>query len=250
MGVTPFYKRFAHDGARGPNMATVYSDRGHGVRAPVVFYNRANEAAAHAQARRLRLGRDLRRRRALVPQRRHLRGAVRDDRRADHRRRCRRRGRTAPSCRSTSTTARSSGTRRAARPRAPYVLGRIVEHVDVLVGNEEDLQKGLGIAGPGGRRHVEARSARVLRDDRPRASSATRRSRSSRRRCARCTRRTATRWGAVAWIDGQTYVAPTCELDVHDRVGGGDGFASRLFYGLLTGETPRSASSWAGRTAR
>src|SRR6266496_1544485 len=46
MGVTPFYKHFAHDGARGPNMATVYSDRGHGIRAPVVFYNRANEAAA------------------------------------------------------------------------------------------------------------------------------------------------------------------------------------------------------------
>src|SRR5438270_3100598 len=46
MGVTPFYKWFEHDGVRGPNIATVYSDRGHGVRAPVVFYNRANEAAA------------------------------------------------------------------------------------------------------------------------------------------------------------------------------------------------------------
>src|SRR5438132_4169741 len=46
MGVTPFYKHFAHDGVRGPNMATVYSDRGHGVRGPVVFYNRCNEAAA------------------------------------------------------------------------------------------------------------------------------------------------------------------------------------------------------------
>src|SRR5512134_1398109 len=46
MGVKAFYKRFAHDGVTGPNIATVYSDRGHGVRAPVVFYNRANEAAA------------------------------------------------------------------------------------------------------------------------------------------------------------------------------------------------------------
>ena len=42
MGVRPFYKRFRHDGVTGPNMATVYSDRGQGVRAPVVFYNRAN----------------------------------------------------------------------------------------------------------------------------------------------------------------------------------------------------------------
>ena len=46
IGVRPFYKHFQHDGVRGPNIATVYSDRGHGVRAPVVFYNRANEAGA------------------------------------------------------------------------------------------------------------------------------------------------------------------------------------------------------------
>src|SRR5437763_3956497 len=45
MGVTPFYKYFKHDGVSGPNIATVYSDRGQGVRAPVVFYNRSNEAA-------------------------------------------------------------------------------------------------------------------------------------------------------------------------------------------------------------
>src|SRR4051794_17445661 len=36
MGVRPFYKRFKHNGVNGPNMATVYSDRGHGMRAPVV----------------------------------------------------------------------------------------------------------------------------------------------------------------------------------------------------------------------
>src|SRR5512140_2621442 len=46
MGVRAFYKRFAHNGVNGPNMATVYSDQGHGVRAPIVFYNRSNEAAA------------------------------------------------------------------------------------------------------------------------------------------------------------------------------------------------------------
>ena len=45
MGVKPFYKHFKHNGVNGPNMATVYSDRGQGVRAPVVFYNRCNEAA-------------------------------------------------------------------------------------------------------------------------------------------------------------------------------------------------------------
>jgi 2-dehydro-3-deoxygluconokinase len=48
-------------------------------------------------------------------------------------------------------------------------------------------------------------------------------------------------WGAVAWIGGDTYVAPTCEVDVYDRVGGGDGFASGLVYGLMNGETPQDA---------
>src|SRR3954454_12357682 len=46
MGVAAFYKRFPHNGVSGPNMAAVYSDRGFGLRPPVVFYNRANEAAA------------------------------------------------------------------------------------------------------------------------------------------------------------------------------------------------------------
>src|ERR1700745_721298 len=49
MGVKPFYKHFKHNGVNGPNMAAVYSDRGFGVRPPVVFYNRANEAGAMPQ---------------------------------------------------------------------------------------------------------------------------------------------------------------------------------------------------------
>jgi 2-dehydro-3-deoxygluconokinase len=48
-------------------------------------------------------------------------------------------------------------------------------------------------------------------------------------------------WSAVAWMDGKSYTAPACELDVLDRVGSGDGFASGFFYGLLTGETPQES---------
>jgi len=40
------------------------------------------------------------------------------------------------------------------------------------------------------------------------------------------------------WYDGEFYESPACELDIYDRVGGGDGFASGLMYGLLTGEEP------------
>ncbi len=67
MGVKPFYKHFKHDGVTGPNMATVYSDRGHGVRAPVVFYNRCQRSRRAAEARRFRLEGDLRAGRPLVP---------------------------------------------------------------------------------------------------------------------------------------------------------------------------------------
>jgi 2-dehydro-3-deoxygluconokinase len=48
-------------------------------------------------------------------------------------------------------------------------------------------------------------------------------------------------WSAVAMIGGETVVAPSRELDVYDRVGGGDGFAAGFVYGLLTGEPPEQA---------
>ena len=99
------------------------------------------------------------RRRALVPQRRHLRRALARPPaeliiEGDEGRQGRRRGHLA----STSTTARSSGTSAGGDEGAVEVIGRIVEHVDVLVGNEEDLQKGLGIPGPEVAGQVEARS--------------------------------------------------------------------------------------------
>jgi 2-dehydro-3-deoxygluconokinase len=119
-------------------------------------------------------------------------------------------------------------------------ISQIVEHVDVLVGNEEDLQRGLGIPGPETRvaspldpANFIAMIERVLaRFPRIRAVATTLREVQS---------ATHHRWSAVAWIDGQTHVAPTIDLDVLDRVGGGDGFASGFFYGLLSGESPEEA---------
>ena len=221
-------------------MATVYSDRGFGVRGPIVFYNRCNEAAAQLKPGDFDWDDDLRRRRALVPQRRHLRVALGDDLGADHRGHAggaqARRGRLVRS--QLPREAVDRGRRR--RPRRSTVLGRIVEHVDVLVGNEEDLQKGLGIPGP----EVAGKAASALDpsaffgmiEQRRRSVSRSIKVVATTLRDVHSTNRHT--WGAVAWINGKTYVAPTCELDVYDRVGGGDGFASGLFYGLLTGEPP------------
>ena len=148
MGVTPFYKMFEHDGVRGPNMATVYSDRGFGVRGPVVFYNRSNEAAAQLKPGDF----DWKAIFAAGVRWFHSGGifaALSET--------------TAELIIEAMKAAKAHGAvvvvrpelpreavdvPRAAADRAVAVLGRIVEHVDVLVGNEEDLQKGLGIAGP------------------------------------------------------------------------------------------------------
>jgi len=123
---------------------------------------------------------------------------------------------------------------------AVETIGKIVDNVDVLVGNEEDLQKGLGIPGP----EVAAKSKLdpsaffgmmekvVKKLPRVKIVATTLREVHSTNRHS---------WSAVAWMEGKAYTAPTAELDVLDRVGGGDGFAAGFIYGLLGGETPENA---------
>jgi 2-dehydro-3-deoxygluconokinase len=239
MGVQPFYKRFEHDGVRGPNIATVYSDRGHGVRAPVVFYNRSNEAAA-----RLKPGDfDWNAIFAAGVRWFHSGGifAALSETTAELIIEGMRAAKAAGAVVSFDLNFREklwkiSG----GQDRALQVIGRIVENVDVLVGNEEDLQKGLGIAGP----EVAASSKldpsaffgmihRVIaRHPRIKIVATTLREVHSTNRH---------NWGAVAWIEGHTHVAPACELNILDRVGGGDGFAAGFFYGLLAGESNEEA---------
>jgi 2-dehydro-3-deoxygluconokinase len=124
--------------------------------------------------------------------------------------------------------------------RAVEVLGKILENVDVLMGNEEDLQMGLGIPGP----EVAAKSkldpsAFFAMIDQVIAKHPQIKIVATTLREVHSTNRHS--WSAVAWMDGKTYTAPTAELDVYDRVGGGDGFASGLIYGLLAGEEPATA---------
>jgi len=239
MGVKPFYKHFKHDGVTGPNMATVYSDRGQGVRGPVVFYNRSNEAAA-----RLKPG-DFNWAEIMA-------GGVR----WFHS------GGIFAALSQTTAEVIIEGMKAAKAAgavvsfdlnfreklwnvfgggdRAVEVVARILENVDVLVGNEEDLQKGLGIPGP----EVAAKSKLdpstffgmidqvIAKHPQVKIVATTLREVHSTNRHS---------WSAVAWIDGKTYMAPTCELDVLDRVGGGDGFAAGFFYGLMKGESPEEA---------
>jgi 2-dehydro-3-deoxygluconokinase len=239
MGVRPFYKRFAHDGVSGPNIATVYSDGGHGIRAPVVFYNRSNEAAA-----RLKPG-DFDWKAIFAAGIRwfHSGGifAALSPTTPDVILEAMQAARSSGAVVSFDLNFREKLWRiSGGLHRAQEVLRRIVAHVDVLVGNEEDLQKGLGIPGP----EVAATSKldpaaffgmmdRVVKQHPQIKIVATT------LRDVHSTNRH--HWGAVAWITGRTYVSPTCELHVLDRVGGGDGFASGFFFGLMSGESPEAA---------
>src|SRR3954465_15204535 len=146
MGVKPFYKNFKHDGVHGPNMATVYSDRGHGVRAPVVFYNRCNEAGALLKpgdfdwekifARGVRWFHSGGIFAALSET---TSGLIIEGMKA---------AKAAGAVTSFDLNYRAKLWASAGGTRKPTgVLGKIVENVDVLIGNEEDLQLGLGIEG-------------------------------------------------------------------------------------------------------
>ncbi|MFZ0961094.1 MAG: sugar kinase [Terriglobia bacterium] len=239
MGVKPFYKHFKHNGVNGPNMAAVYSDRGFGVRPPVVFYNRANEAGAMLKP-------------GDFDWPTIFRGGVRwfhsggifaalSETTGQLIAEAMKAAKAADAVTSFDLNYRAKlWNIWGGHERALAVIAKIVEHVDVLVGNEEDLQMGLGVPGP----QVAAKSKLdpsaffgmiekvVTKYPHVKIVATTLREVASSSWHG---------WGAVAWIDGKTYLAPTVDLDVFDRVGGGDGFASGFFYGLLTGEEPEEA---------
>lgn len=239
MGVKPFYKYFEHNGVNGPNMATVYSDRGYGVRAPVVFYNRSNEAGALLQpgdfdwdeifasgVRWFHSG-------GIFAALSKTTGEVIIE------------GMQAAKAAGAVTSFDLNYRAKlwniwGGHDRALSILGRIVENVDVIVGNEEDLQLGLGIPGPDVASESRLDPSKFLGmidrmvDKYPQVKVV-----ATTLREVHSTNHHG--WGAVAWINGATYVSPICDLNVYDRVGGGDGFASGFICGLLTGEPEQEA---------
>lgn len=241
-GVTPFYKWFEHNGVRGPNIATVYSDRGHGVRAPVVFYNRANEAGALLKP-------------GDFDWPKLFAGGVRWFHSG---------GIFAALSETTSEVilegmkaAKANGAITSfdlnyraklwssvgGGDQAVKTLGNIVSNVDALIGNEEDMQKGLGVTGP----EVAAVSTKSKLDpdiffqmiERTVEKFPNIKLVATTLREVHSTNRHD--WAAVLWLNGQKYVSPTCSLDVVDRIGGGDGFAAGLIYGLLANKAPEQA---------
>lgn len=124
---------------------------------------------------------------------------------------------------------------------AQEVNRRIAPHVDVMLGNEEDFSAALGLEVPGMDEHhstfeVEGfrqMIAQVVKQFPFQVVATTLRK-----------AKTATQndWGAVCYCDGKFYQAKNREnLEIFDRVGGGDSFASGLIYGFLAGHGPQWA---------
>jgi 2-dehydro-3-deoxygluconokinase len=127
------------------------------------------------------------------------------------------------------------------KKRAQEVNRRLAPYVDVMIGNEEDFSAALGFAVPGldeDISNVEAEAFkkmigavvkefpfRVVATTLRKALSATRND-----------------WGAICYAGGAFYDAKTRkDLEIFDRVGGGDSFASGLIYGFLSGQGPQWA---------
>jgi 2-dehydro-3-deoxygluconokinase len=229
-------------------MAIVWSDRGQGVRAPVVFYNRSNEAAQRLKpgsfdwdalfASGIRWFHSGGIFSALSPT---TSGRVIEAMEA-----AKKAGAVVSfdlnyRAKLWAVAAAEQGlSAEQAEEGAAKTLRKIAGYVDVLVGNEEDLQKGLGLKG----QDVEKKGKldpsaffgmmeNVVKDfPNIKAVATTLREVHSTNRHS---------WSAVLWLDGKSYQAPACELDVYDRVGGGDGFAAGLFYGLMAGKSPEEA---------
>ena len=240
MGVQPFYKHFEHDGVRGPNIATVYSDRGHGVRAPVVFYNRANEAGAmlkpgdinwdeiHNQGVRWFHSGGI-----YAALGEHTSDLIVEGMQA---------AKAAGAIASFDLNYRAKlwKTLPGGESKGIEMNREIASHLDVLIGNEEDLQKGLGLTG----QDVEKSSKldpeaffgmiEKVKDQFPNIKMV-----ATTLREVQSTSRH--QWGAVLWLEGERFVSPTMQLDVIDRIGGGDGFASGLIYGMLSSQQPEQA---------
>ncbi|MDN4479862.1 sugar kinase [Demequina muriae] len=132
------------------------------------------------------------------------------------------------------------------RERAQEVNRRIAPLVDVMLGNEEDFTAALGFEVPGVDASLdeldvsgfEAMIAEVTRQYPNFAVVAT----------TMRTVRSATinDWGALAWSreSGIVHATHRPDLEIFDRVGGGDSFASGLIAGLLAGEGLRTAVEW------
>jgi 2-dehydro-3-deoxygluconokinase len=125
------------------------------------------------------------------------------------------------------------------KPRAQKVNRQLAPLVDVMIGNEEDFSAALGFKVEG----VDESHSQLEPENFQRMIGEVVQSYPNLQVIATTLRnaKTATRndWGAISWHQGKFFQAAVrLDLEVYDRVGGGDSFASGLIYGFLNGKDP------------
>jgi len=127
------------------------------------------------------------------------------------------------------------------KKRAQEVNRRLAPFVDVMLGNEEDFSAALGFEVTGMDEHISSIEVeafkqmieRVVKEFPFQVVATTLR---------KAKTATVNDWGAICYADGVFYEAKNREnLEIYDRVGGGDSFASGLIYGFLSGQGPQWA---------
>jgi 2-dehydro-3-deoxygluconokinase len=127
------------------------------------------------------------------------------------------------------------------KKQAQQINRQLAAYVDVMLGNEEDFSAALGydVQGVGDEfsnlasENFQAMIEVVLKDFPFQVVATTLR---------KATSATRNDWGAICYHDGKFYEAPRrTDLEIYDRVGGGDSFASGLIYGFLVGRGPQWA---------
>lgn len=121
--------------------------------------------------------------------------------------------------------------------RAREVNRELAPFIDVMIGNEEDFSAALGFEIEGVDEHLSAldpanfrRMIQAVIATFPNLQVVATTLRSA-------TTASVNDWGAICWADGTFHLAPNrIGLEIYDRVGGGDSFASGLIYGLLNGK--------------
>jgi 2-dehydro-3-deoxygluconokinase len=126
--------------------------------------------------------------------------------------------------------------------KAREVNRRLAPYIDVMLGNEEDFSAALGFDVPGVDEHLSELDPANFKKMIDTVVAAYPNLRVVGTTLRNATTATVNDWGAIAWADGAFYEAPTREaLEIRDRVGGGDSFASGLIYGLLAAKGPQFA---------
>ena len=126
--------------------------------------------------------------------------------------------------------------------RAREVNRELAPLIDVMLGNEEDFTAALGFEVEGLDEHHAKLDVRNFQRMIERASQDFPNFKVVATTLRNARTATINDWGAVCYCDGTLYQAPTREnLEIFDRVGGGDSFASGLIYGLLAGKGPQWA---------